>query len=160
MTYTIYTDGSCSGNKRNAECKGGFGYIILDSSKSVILSGSGKRNNTTNNQMEMTAVIRGLETLIKYLQKFHDNSKNHNCIVVTDSRYVSDNFIEYLPYWKSKNWKKTNGCQVLNVGLWKRIDRLTLEFKSFCFQWVKGHASDKWNKKADALAQSYINRGE
>jgi len=156
MTYTVYTDGSCSGNKRDAGCKGGFGYVILDSSQSMIMHGKGTRKNTTNNQMEMTAVIRGLEALIEYLKKFHGEAKFHDCIVKTDSKYISDNFIEYLPLWKSRNWRKSSGGPVLNVGLWKRIDNLTLEFKSFRFHWVKGHASNKWNKKADALATSYI----
>ena len=156
MTYTVYTDGSCSGNKRGAGCNGGYGFVLLDPSKSMFSCGKGKRENTTNNQMEMVAVIRGLEALIEYLQDFYGNSKDHDCIVRTDSQYVSNNFMEYLPLWKSRNWKKSGGGQVLNVGLWKRIDSLTLEFKSFRFHWVKGHALDKWNEKADALAQSYI----
>jgi len=158
MTYIIYTDGSCSGNRRDAGCKGGYGYIILDASESSIICGKGIEDNTTNNQMEMMAVIESLKALIKYLEESCDNSKNHNCIIKTDSKYVCDNFIEYVPLWKSMGWRKTNGSKVLNIRLWKQIDSLTREFKSFCFQWVKGHASNRWNEKADALAQSYIER--
>ena len=152
----MYTDGGCHGNRRDAGCPGGYGYVILDPGSNEISSGGGSERNTTNNRMEMTAVIEGLKHLIVTLEASYDGSKKHDCIVKTDSKYVCENFDDYLPNWKKNGWRKSKGGSVLNKDLWKKIDELTPEFRSFRFQWVKGHAKDKWNILADSLVQRFI----
>ena len=153
MKFIIYADGGCSGNKRDAGCKGGWGYTILDSSGTSINSGSGKGFNTTNNKMELTAVIKGLESLIIILSKYWGGSKKHDCEVRSDSKYVIDNYYDYLQDWKKNGWKKSKGGTVLNKSLWKILSELTPEFKSLEFQWVKGHDKDKHNILVDAMAK-------
>ena len=156
LEFTIYTDGGCSGNKRDSGCPGGFGYVVLDPGENSLSEGGGKRENTTNNRMEMLAVIKGLEELKIVLDQEYDGASKHDAVVKTDSRYICDNFEDYLPEWKKNGWKKSKGGMVLNKDLWKKIDKLAPEFRSFRFQWVKGHAKDKWNNLADSIVQNYI----
>ena len=156
MKYVIYTDGACSGNRRDAGCKGGYGYIILDPSETIIIEGGGRRLNTTNNMMEMTAVIESLKLLKKEMDECCLGSKKHDCEIRTDSRYIVDNYEEYLPTWRKNGWRKANGGSILNKEYWKIIDKLTPEFKSFAFKWVKAHASDRYNNMVDDMARSYL----
>ena len=160
MEFKVYTDGGCSGNKRDAGCPGGFGYIILDAADSILLSNGGREENTTNNRMEMMAVIEGTRALTELLNQEWVDSNEHDCVVFTDSRYVCDNYEDYLLGWKKNGWKKANGKPVLNVDLWKRIDLAAPEFKSFRFRWVKGHASNRFNIMVDEIAQNHIRGGE
>lgn len=155
MKYVIYTDGACSGNRRDSGCKGGYGYIILDESETEISRGGGKRENVTNNMMEMIAVIKALGELKEETDEFWGSSKKHDCELRTDSKYVIDNYDEYLPTWKKNGWRKANGGTVLNRELWKAIVELTPEFKSFAFKWVKGHSKDKYNIMVDEIATSH-----
>lgn len=156
MEFTIYTDGGCSGNKRNAGCKGSWACIVLDPGNNSIGKASDTEENTTNNRMELSAVINGLKLLKHISNKDYGGSKIHDCIVVTDSKYVVDNFNEYVPTWKRNGWKKTGGGSVLNIDLWKEICSLSPEFKSFKFKWVKGHSTNKFNQEADALVRNLL----
>jgi len=155
VKFIVYTDGGCSGNKRGAGCPGGYGYVILDPSNTIILKGGGHRINVTNNQMELLAVIQGLTALKKELDEAHGGASAHSCIVRPDSQYVSENYTAYLPDWKKRGWRKSNGKRVLNSDLWKQLDKLTPEFKSVGFKWVKGHASNKFNNMVDAIVQEH-----
>jgi ribonuclease HI len=156
MDFTIYTDGGCSGNKRDAGCRGAWAYIIIDPAGQIINSESGIDFNTTNNRMEMMAVIEGLSSLIKISNFNYGGSKIHNCTVITDSKYVINNFEDYIPEWKKNGWKKSGGGSVVNIDLWKEICSLSPEFKSFQFKWVKGHSTNKFNQEADALVRSLL----
>lgn len=156
MTFTVYTDGGCSGNKIGAGCPGGYGYIILDPADTIIIKGGGHRINVTNNQMELLAAIRGLERLKKELDESHGGASKHDCIVRPDSQYVSENYASYLQGWKASGWRKSNGKKVLNSNLWKQLDNITPEFKSFSFKWVKGHSSNKYNNIVDTIATEQI----
>lgn len=159
MEFTVFCDGGCSVNRRDANCLGGYGYVILDPSKTIIYEGGGKGYDTTNNIMEMVAVINGLRALKERLDKYYDGSLKHDCIVITDSKYVSENYTDYLSDWKKRGWRKANGSPVLNKEQWIEIDELTPEFKSFRFQWVKGHAKNRFNNRADALVQRFMRGG-
>lgn len=156
MKFQVYTDGGCSGNKRNADCPGGFGYIVLNTSNTVLIRRGGYRINVTNNQMELLAVIQGLIALKKELDAAYGGAKNHDITVKPDSQYVSENYSAYLPIWKKNGWRKSGGKSVLNTNLWKRLDALTPEFKSLTFQWVKGHATSQFNNMADRIVQDQI----
>lgn len=134
----IYTDGACKGNPG----PGGWGVMLRTGSHVKELFGG--EANTTNNRMELKAVIEALHTLTK------------PCAVVvhTDSQYVLKGISEWIHGWKARGWKTAAKTPVKNVDLWQALDaaqaRHTIEWR-----WVKGHAGHEGNERADALA----NRG-
>ena len=156
MEFEAYTDGGCSGNRRDSDCVGGYAYIILDPSETIISEGGGKGLNTTNNRMEMTAFIEGLKEARRLLNEEYGGAEKHSITVFTDSKYVAENFVDYLPEWKKNKWRKANKSQVINKDLWKKLDVIAPEFKAFKFKWIKGHANNKLNNRADAAAQGYM----
>ena len=132
----IYTDGACSGNPG----PGGWGAVLVYNGKEKQLSGSEKE--TTNNRMELTAVIMAL------------NALNQPCEVklTTDSKYVCDAVNKGWVYsWRKNGWKKSDKKPALNVDLWKELLSL-LEKHEVEFIWVKGHNGHKYNEICDALA--------
>lgn len=132
----IYTDGACSGNPG----PGGWGAVLVYNGKEKELSGSEKE--TTNNRMELTAVIMAL------------NALNQPCEVklTTDSKYVCDAINKGWVYsWRKNCWKKSDKKPALNVDLWKELLSL-LEKHEVEFIWVKGHNGHKYNEICDALA--------
>ena len=137
ITLDIYTDGACSGNPG----KGGYGVVMLYKGKRKELS-EGFRE-TTNNRMEILAVIKALETL----------KESCNVNLYSDSKYVVDAIQKgWLKSWKKNGWKKSNKDKVLNVDLWLRLDEL-LEKHHVNFIWVKGHADNVENERCDFLAR-------
>lgn len=149
--YYVYTDGACSGNRRGFGCVGGFGYAIV-LNRQIIAHGSGSAENTTNNRMEMFGVITGLKKLKEEIKRHTRlTPKTQKCKILTDSKYICDNWNDYLSLWKSNGWRKTSGKPVINSDLWKQIDQITSEFESVEFEWVKGHAEDKFNTHVDSL---------
>lgn len=158
MEFTIYTDGGCLGNKRDSGCPGAYAYIILDASGAEVLHGSGKRENVTNNQMELLAAIAGAKRLKDYTNNFHGISKKHSVTLYTDSKYLSDNFHDYLQEWKDNGWKKSNRQPVINVEYWKKLDYLSSEFQSFRVRWVKGHSTNAHNQKVDAMVEKHLEK--
>lgn len=158
MDFTVYTDGGCLGNKRDAGCPGAYAYVVLDVSGADILKGSGKRENVTNNQMELLGVIAGSKRLRDYTNDFYGTSKKHSVTIRTDSRYVSDNFSDYLQDWKKNKWKKSDKKPVANCEYWKKLDQLSSEFQSFRIRWVKGHSKDKHNILVDEMVQKKLSK--
>ena len=136
----VWTDGACSGNPGN----GGWGVLIkyIDG-KAIQLSGS--EINTTNNRMEMLAVIEGL----KYLKNYT------NIIVHTDSKYVMDGITNWIHTWKTNNWKNSQKKDVKNKDLWQELDNISRNFK-IKWKWVKGHSGIEENDIADLLATNAI----
>jgi ribonuclease HI len=134
----IYTDGACRGNPG----PGGWGAVLIAGANEKDLWGS--QDHTTNNRMEMTAVLEALGALKKPC-KVH---------LHTDSKYVIQGLTEWLPGWKARGWLTADKKPVKNDDLWKLLDaaRQRHEVK---WKWVKGHAGDVLNERADALA----NRG-
>jgi ribonuclease HI len=151
VTYTIYTDGGCSKNTKAIACPGAYAFIIVDDKENVIKKDCGRFESTTNNRMELIAAIEGLKSLINAV-----GPRSCDCIVVTDSRYMSDGYHDYLPSWKTNGWRKTNGSSVLNKDLWKMLSELSPEFKSLNFQWVRGHAENRYNCEADEMVQKTL----
>ena len=133
---TLYTDGACSGNPG----PGGWGAILECEGHRKELSGG--EASTTNNRMELTAVIEGLSAL-----KF-------GCAVtlVSDSKYVIDAITKGWVYsWKAKGWRKADKSPALNVDLWEKL-LPQLERHQMTYQWVKGHAGHPENERCDRLA--------
>ena len=137
---TLYTDGACSGNPG----LGGFAGILIYGENRREYSGAEKE--TTNNRMEIMAVIEGLKRL-KYPCKVD---------VYSDSAYTVNAFNEGWIYgWKKNGWKKTDNKAVLNVDLWEELYQLT-ELHEVVFHKVAGHADDELNNRCDALARGAI----
>lgn len=134
---TIYTDGSCLGNPG----AGGWAAVLEANGKTKNISGG--EPHTTNNRMEMTAVIRALAAL-----KTQCAVRLH-----TDSQYVANGITQWLPAWQRKNYRKADGKPVKNSELWQQLDaaqkRHTIEWI-----WVRGHASCAGNNRADELAHA------
>lgn len=132
----IYTDGACSGNPG----KGGWGAVLVYNGKEKELSGG--CSDTTNNRMELTAVIEAL------------NALKEPCEVslTTDSKYVCDAINKNWVYsWRKNGWRKTDKKPALNVDLWEKLLPL-LEKHTVSFIWVKGHNGHPYNERCDTLA--------
>ncbi|MFN3673561.1 MAG: ribonuclease HI [Bosea sp. (in: a-proteobacteria)] len=133
----VWTDGACSGNPG----PGGWGAILSYKGKERELAGG--EANTTNNRMELMAAIAALETLTR------------PCTVAlhTDSQYLRQGITAWIHGWKRNGWRTADKKPVKNEELWKRLDaalgRHKIEWK-----WVKGHAGDAMNERADALARA------
>lgn len=134
----LYTDGACRGNPG----PGGWGVLLRSGSSERELCG-GERQ-TTNNRMELIAVIRGLEAL----------KRPCRVTVVTDSVYVMKGITEWLDGWRRRGWRTASRKPVKNRDLWEALDA-ALARHDVRWQWVKGHAGHPGNERADALA----NRG-
>ena len=132
----IFTDGACSGNPG----PGGWGAILRYNGVEKELSG-GERQ-TTNNRMELCAVLNALSAL----------KEPCDVVLTSDSKYVIDSVSKGWVYsWKKKGWKKSDGKPALNVDLWERLLPL-LETHNVTFVWIKGHAGHPENERCDALA--------
>ena len=131
----IYTDGACKGNPG----PGGWGVLILLENEQIELSGGSKE--TTNNQMELTAVIKALNFFEKKIK----------VDLYTDSKYVMDGITDYVKKWKINGWQTASKKPVKNMNLWKILDELN-NLHDINWNWVKGHSGNPENEKADALA--------
>ena len=133
----IFTDGACLGNPG----AGGWAAILRYNDVEKELSGGEKE--TTNNRMELTAVIMALEAL----------KESCNITLYTDSRYVMDGIEKWIYAWKKSGWKTANKkAPVKNVELWQKLDELRQKHE-IRFVWVKGHAGHKENERCDELAR-------
>lgn len=134
----IYTDGACSGNPG----KGGWGAVLVYGERKKELSAGAE--NTTNNRMELTAVIEALKALREPCR----------VTLTTDSKYVCDAINKnWLYSWKSNGWKKADKKPTLNVDLWEELLPL-LEKHEVEFIWVKGHSGHPYNERCDEMAVS------
>jgi ribonuclease HI len=134
----IYTDGACRGNPG----PGGWGVLLIyEGIKKTLYGGA---QDTTNNRMEMQAVIEALKAL----------KSDCEVSLYTDSKYVMDGINKWLPGWKKRNWQTSNKKPVKNRDLWEILDIATQSYK-IEWHWVKGHTGNPGNEKADSLA----NRG-
>jgi|TARA_B110000438_G_C15731974_1_gene614644 ribonuclease HI len=134
----IYTDGACRGNPG----PGGWGVLLIyEGIKKTLYGGA---QDTTNNRMEMQAVIEALKAL----------KSDCEVSLYTDSKYVMDGINKWLPGWKKRDWQTSNKKPVKNRDLWEILDIATQSYK-IEWHWVKGHTGNPGNEKADSLA----NRG-
>ncbi len=142
---TIYTDGACKGNPG----PGGWGAWLKSGTSEKELFGG--ELNTTNNRMELTAVIEGLAAL----------KRPCKVVLYLDSQYVRQGITEWIRGWKAKGWVTSTKQPVKNVELWKRLDTLVQNGgHQIEWRWVKGHSGDPGNEKADALANKGVLRAQ
>ena len=135
----IYTDGACSGNPG----PGGWGSVLMYNGHRRELSG-GERQ-TTNNRMELMAVIRALEALKRPCE----------IVLHTDSTYVMKGMTEWLDNWKRRNWRTADRKPVKNVELWQRLEQ-AIHRHDVQWRWVRGHSGVPGNERADELARRAI----
>lgn len=138
----LYTDGACSFNPG----PGGFGFVLIY--KNVVKQFSGFKESTTNNQMELTAVVEGLKKL----------KEKCRVTIHTDSAYVLNGFVQgWVENWQNNNWKNANKKEVLNKELWQQ---LLAQVKMHEVEWVKvkGHSNDHYNNLCDELARKEIEK--
>lgn len=136
----LFTDGACSGNPG----PGGWAFILKHPASGTEKEGSGGLGTTTNNQMELQAVISGLEML----------KRPSRVRIITDSTYVAKGASEWLPNWKRNGWKRKDGKRwvpIKNVEYWRQLDEL-LSRHSIEFEIVKGHSGHPENERCDELA--------
>jgi ribonuclease HI len=139
-TIDIYTDGACKGNPG----PGGWGVLLKSNGTEKELFGG--ELNTTNNRMEMMAVIQALEAL----------KRPCKVNLYLDSKYVLQGITEWIEGWKARGWRTASKEPVKNIELWQRLDAIvTNGGHQIDWRWVKGHAGDPGNERADGLA----NRG-
>lgn len=137
----IFTDGACEGNPG----PGGYAAIVdLDGDTREITGGE---RRTTNNRMELMAVIKGLASL----------EEPSNVRIVTDSQYVANGMKSWIHGWKRKGWKTASGAPVKNRDLWEELDRLA-SLHRVTWEWVRGHMGDPDNERADLLAKEAIRK--
>jgi len=135
----IYTDGACKGNPG----PGGWGVVLRSGDKEKLMYGG--ETLTTNNRMEMKAVIEALKAL----------KMACHVSIYTDSKYVMQGVTEWMGGWKARGWKTAGKDPVKNVDLWQEIDGL-LGLHEISWHWVKGHAGHPGNELADALANKGV----
>lgn len=138
----IYTDGACKGNPG----PGGWGALLRFKGNEKELCGG--ENNTTNNRMELLAVIRGLAAL----------TRPCHIVVYTDSQYVQKGISEWIHGWKARGWKTASKEPVKNADLWQQLDSEQARHLHVDWRWVKGHAGHEFNERADQLANQGIER--
>lgn len=136
----IYTDGACSGNPGI----GGWGVVILIDNKNPIYLNGGQ-SETTNNRMELVAAIKAVT---------YFNEKKE-LTIFTDSKYLKDGIESWIQKWKNNGWKTANKKPVKNKDLWIELDN-EIDKHNVKWNWIKGHANNEFNEKADFLARKYI----
>ena len=137
----IFTDGACKGNPG----PGGWGAILRYGTTEKEIYGASK--NTTNNIMELTAVIESLKNL----------NKPCELIITTDSKYVKNGITEWIHNWKKNGWRTAAKKEVKNKELWIELDSL-IQIHSITWDWVKGHSGHPENERADLLANVAIDK--
>ena len=137
----IYTDGACRGNPG----PGGWGALIIEDGKEIEISGGQKKS--TNNKMELTAVIEALKTI----------KKKSSLVITTDSEYVKKGITQWIKKWVVNNWQTVTKKPVKNQEYWKELLALTKKH-DIEWKWVRGHAGHPENERCDELARNEIKK--
>jgi ribonuclease HI len=143
----IYTDGGCSGNPG----PGGWAFVLGRGTEEIL--GSGGEANTTNNRMELRAVISALEEAERLLS----GATGASVVVHTDSQYVKNGIGSWIANWKRNGWRTADKKPVKNKELWEELDAVAARVKP-SFVWVKGHAGVEDNERCDEMVQAEIRK--
>ena len=138
----LYTDGACSGNPG----PGGWGSVLFNYKINQVYELGGAESGTTNNRMEMLAIIEGL--------KLASKQKLKSILILTDSTYVIRGFTQWRHGWKKRGWTNAEGQPVLNQDLWKKLEDAALGFK-IEWRYVRGHQGTPGNERVDKIAVAF-----
>lgn len=141
LALALFSDGACRGNPG----PGSYAFIVQNSRGEVLASEAQVSEQTTNNKMELSGVIKGLE----YLSS--QTTPMHQIFIYTDSKYVVDGMNSWVVGWKKRGWKKADNKVPENVELWQKLDELNSQMNC-TYLWVKGHAGHPQNEYVDELA--------
>lgn len=148
QVLALYSDGGCRGNPG----PGAFAFVIQNASGEILAEGVEYEGHTTNNKMELSGPLKGLEEL----QSILPEPRLSKVRVITDSKYVVDGMKSWVQGWKGRGWKKADGKPPENLELWQSLDLIREKFLSVDWMWVKGHAGHPQNEYCDKKANDVM----
>lgn len=148
LAVALYSDGGCRGNPG----PGAFAFLVQDAEGKVLAEGVEFESHTTNNKMELSGPIRGLEEIRELLPSLGKDALLTKVKVITDSKYVVDGMKSWVHGWKSRGWKKADNKAPENLELWQELDLLREKFMEIDWVWVKGHGGHPQNEYCDRKA--------
>lgn len=151
-TIALYSDGGCRGNPG----PGAYAYVVQEHSGEVLLEGVEFEAHTTNNKMELSGPLRGLQDLKAVLMEAGKEPLLTKIKVITDSKYVVDGMKSWVQGWKSRGWKKADGKAPENLELWQGLDLIRTSFMEVEWMWVKGHGGHPQNEYCDRKANEVM----
>lgn len=151
-TLALYSDGGCRGNPG----PGAFAYVVQEESGQIVVEGVEFEGHTTNNKMELSGPLRGLEDLRGNLAKLGKEPLLMKVKVVTDSKYVVDGMKTWVKGWKARDWKKADNKAPENLELWQALDKVRENFLEVDWVWVKGHEGHPQNEYCDKKANQVM----
>jgi len=151
--FMIFGDGACRGNPG----PGAWASILQKDNGEIISKSSGVEFLTTNNKMELDAIIKGLNSLIDYFMDSGHSKSDVPVYIFSDSKYVVDGLNSWMANWKNRSWKKADGKEPENVDKWKELDMILSNFKNVNYVWVKGHAGHPQNELCDQMCNEALN---
>jgi len=148
LAVALYTDGGCRGNPG----PGAYAFVVQDEKGEVLAEGVEFESHTTNNKMELSGPIRGLQEIKDVLASVGKDSLLTKVKVMTDSKYVVDGMKSWVKTWKARGWKKADNKTPENIELWQQLDLLKNSFFDIEWIWVKGHGGHPQNEYCDKRA--------
>jgi ribonuclease HI len=148
QTLALYSDGGCRGNPG----PGAFAYVIQEHSGAILAEGVDFETFTTNNKMELSGPLHGLQELKELLPRLGREPLLSKIKVITDSKYVVDGMKSWVQGWKSRGWKKADNKAPENLELWQSLDSIRNSFMEIEWVWVKGHGGHPQNEYCDRKA--------
>lgn len=152
LCIALYSDGGCRGNPG----PGSFAYVIQEHSGDVLAEGMDFESLTTNNKMELSGPLRGLEALLSVLPEKGRDPLLTKVKVLTDSKYVVEGMNSWVKGWKARGWKKADNKTPENIELWQALDDIRGQFMQVDWAWVKGHAGHPQNEYCDRKANELM----
>lgn len=148
QAFALFSDGGCRGNPG----PGAFAYVVQDIEGKILAEGVEFEKHTTNNKMELSGPIRGLQEIKEMLPTIGRDSLLTKVKVMTDSKYVVDGMKSWVNGWKARGWKKADNKTPENLELWQELDHIKDSFMNIEWIWVKGHGGHPQNEYCDKKA--------
>lgn len=152
QTIALYSDGGCRGNPG----PGSYAYVIQEHNGEIMAEGVDFESLTTNNKMELSGPLRGLQELLSILPERGRDPMLTKIKVLTDSKYVVDGMKSWVQGWKNRGWKKADNKPPENLNLWQSLDEIRNSFMEVEWVWVKGHAGHPQNEYCDRKANEMM----
>lgn len=152
QTLALYSDGGCRGNPG----PGAYAFVVQSFDGAILAEGTEYDSMTTNNKMELSGPLKGLEELLQILPEQSRDPLLTKVRVITDSKYVVDGMKTWVTGWKARGWKKADKQEPENLDLWKSLDAIRDKFMTVEWMWVRGHAGHPQNEYCDKKANEVL----